>query len=337
MEVFQGKSIFKGVAIGPLLYYGKKETTVRREKIEDTDAEVARYKDAREKSVAQLRQLHDDSVKKVGEENAAIFDVHAMLMEDEDFCEAIENAIRTQNVNAEYAVAVAGENFSKMFAEMEDEYFKARSADMKDISERLIRVLTGEDEKRSFDEPSIIIADDLNGMANSDLILNLNPENKIGDTSWIEPGKAAWSWWSSGGDSPVEYHTQKDYIDFAAANGWNDVCIDFGWAMWDDSEAKLKELCAYAAERGIGIYLWYGVNNTGHEMYKDSQGHTAYPYYSLLDEATITREFARISAIGVKGVKVDYYESDTQETMRQMHLCAEIAAKNHLMVLFLPR
>ena len=155
------KSIFKGVAIGPLLYYGKKETTVRREKIEDTDAEVARYKDAREKSVAQLRQLHDDSVKKVGEENAAIFDVHAMLMEDEDFCEAIENAIRTQNVNAEYAVAVAGENFSKMFAEMEDEYFKARSADMKDISERLIRVLTGEDEKRSFDEPSIIIADDL--------------------------------------------------------------------------------------------------------------------------------------------------------------------------------
>ena len=161
MEVFQGKSIFKGVAIGPLLYYGKKETTVRREKIEDTDAEVARYKDAREKSVAQLRQLHDDSVKKVGEENAAIFDVHALLMEDEDFCEAIENAIRTQNVNAEYAVAVAGENFSKMFAEMEDEYFKARSADMKDISERLIRVLTGEDEKRSFDEPSIIIADDL--------------------------------------------------------------------------------------------------------------------------------------------------------------------------------
>lgn len=161
VEVFQGKSIFKGVAIGPLLYYGKKETTVRREKIEDTDAEVARYKDAREKSVAQLRQLHDDSVKKVGEENAAIFDVHAMLMEDEDFCEAIENAIRTQNVNAEYAVAVAGENFSKMFAEMEDEYFKARSADMKDISERLIRVLAGEDEKRSFDEPSIIIADDL--------------------------------------------------------------------------------------------------------------------------------------------------------------------------------
>ena len=161
MEVFQGKSIFKGVAIGPLLYYGKKETTVRREKIEDTEAEVARYKEAREKSVAQLRQLHDDSVKKVGEENAAIFDVHAMLMEDEDFCEAIENAIRTQNVNAEYAVAVAGENFSKMFAEMEDEYFKARSADMKDISERLIRVLTVEDEMHSFEEPSIIIADDL--------------------------------------------------------------------------------------------------------------------------------------------------------------------------------
>lgn len=189
---------------------------------------------------------------------------------------------------------------------------------------------------KAFHTPwrAVVIADDLNGMANSDLILNLNPENRLEDISWVKPGKTAWSWWSSGGDSPVEYHTQKDYIDFAAENGWDFVCLDFGWALWDDSENKVRELCEYGAERGIGIYLWYGVNNTGHAGYKDSQGNPAYPYYSLLDEATITREFERISAIGVKGVKVDYYESDTQVTMRQMHMCADIAAKNHLMVLF---
>ena len=179
-----------------------------------------------------------------------------------------------------------------------------------------------------------IIADSLNDMSCSDLILNLNPPSVIEDTSWIKGGKSAWSWWSSGGDSPIEYHTQKDFIDFASDNGWDYVCLDFGWALWDDSAAKVKELCDYAAERGIGIWLWYGVNNSGHSGYKDSAGHPAYPYYSLLDEATIVREFERIKALGVKGVKVDYYESDTQETMKQMYLCASIAAKNELMVLF---
>ena len=190
--------------------------------------------------------------------------------------------------------------------------------------------------EKAFHTPwrAVVIADDLNSMANSDLILNLNPANRLEDISWVKPGKTAWSWWSSGGDSPVEYHTQKDYIDFAAENGWDFVCLDFGWALWDDSENKVKELCEYGAERGIGIYLWYGVNNSGHSGYKDSKGNPAYPYYSLLDEATITREFERISKIGVKGVKVDYYESDTQQTMRQMHMCADIAAKNKLMVLF---
>ena len=179
-----------------------------------------------------------------------------------------------------------------------------------------------------------IITDNLNDMSSSDLILNLNPPSVLDDISWVKPGKVAWSWWSSGGDSPVEYHTQKDYIDFAADNGWDYVCLDFGWALWDNSAEKVRELCAYGAERGIGIYLWYGVNNQGHSGYKDSAGHPAYPYYSLLDEQTIVREFERISGLGVKGVKVDYYESDTQETMKQMYLCMSIAAKNHLMVLF---
>ena len=190
--------------------------------------------------------------------------------------------------------------------------------------------------KNAFHTPwrAAIIADNLNDMASSDLILNLNPPSVLDDTSWIKPGKVAWSWWSSGGDSPIEYHTQKDYIDFAAENGWDYVCLDFGWALWDDSAAKVKELCEYGAKKGIGIYLWYGVNNKGHSGYKDSAGHPAYPYYSLLDEATIVREFERIKGLGVSGVKVDYYESDTQETMKQMYLCASIAAKNKLMVLF---
>ncbi|MCQ2490210.1 MAG: glycoside hydrolase family 97 catalytic domain-containing protein [Ruminococcus sp.] len=189
---------------------------------------------------------------------------------------------------------------------------------------------------KAFHTPwrAVVIGDTLDEMSSSDLILNLNPPSQIEDTSWIRPGKTAWSWWSSGGDSPVMYHTQKDYIDFAANNGWDFVCLDFGWALWDDSEAKVRELCEYAAERGIGIYLWYGVNNTGHKGYKDSKGNPAYPYYSLLDEATIVREFERIHGLGVQGVKVDYYESDTQATMKQMYLCATIAAKNHLMVLF---
>ncbi|MBO4876641.1 MAG: glycoside hydrolase family 97 catalytic domain-containing protein [Ruminococcus sp.] len=179
-----------------------------------------------------------------------------------------------------------------------------------------------------------VISDTLNGMASSDLILNLNPPSVLEDTSWIKPGKVAWSWWSSGGDSPIEYHTQKAYIDFAAENGWDHVCLDFGWALWDNSAAKVKELCDYAAAKGIGIFLWYGVNNSGHSGYKDSAGHPASPYYSLLDEETIVREFERIKGLGVSGVKVDYYESDTQQTMKQMYLCMDIAAKNKLMVLF---
>ncbi len=181
---------------------------------------------------------------------------------------------------------------------------------------------------------AVIIGDSLNQMASSDLILNLNPPSVLDDTSWVKPGKVAWSWWSSGADSPIEYHTQKDYIDFAAENGWEYVCLDFGWALWDNSEEKVKELCEYGEKRGVGIYLWYGVNNKGHDGYKDSKGNPAYPYYSLLDEATILREFKRISGLGVKGVKVDYYESDTQETMKQMYLCMKIAAENKLMVLF---
>ncbi|MBR2188489.1 MAG: phosphoenolpyruvate--protein phosphotransferase [Eubacterium sp.] len=161
MKKFEGKTIFKGIAIGKVLFYGKKEETVTRKTIDDIEAEIQRFEDAKEKAIEELNKLHEDAVQKVGEENAAIFEVHAMLLDDEDFSDAVHNSIETQQVNAEYATAVAGENFSKMFAEMEDDYFRARAADMKDISERVINVLLGKSDQATFDEPVIIIADDL--------------------------------------------------------------------------------------------------------------------------------------------------------------------------------
>ena len=144
MEVsYTGKSIFKGIAIGRIAIFGKKEEPVKREKIEDAAAETARYDAARDRAVDDLGKLHDDAVKKVGEENAEIFNVHAMLLQDDDFNDSVHNMIESQKVNAEYATAVTGENFSKMFAEMDDEYFKARSADMKDVAERVVKILQG--------------------------------------------------------------------------------------------------------------------------------------------------------------------------------------------------
>lgn len=161
MKKFNGKVIFKGVAIGKVHFYGKKEETVKRYKVEDTAAEFARFEAARDQAIEDLNKLHDEAVQKVGEENAAIFEVHAMLLEDEDFADAVQNTIETQNVNAEYSVAVAGDNFAKMFSEMDDEYFRGRAADMKDISERVIQVLSGVSSDIAFDEPVIIVADDL--------------------------------------------------------------------------------------------------------------------------------------------------------------------------------
>lgn len=161
MEKYTGKAIFKGVAIGPIKFYGKKGKTVKRYKIEDPKAEVERYENAREQAIEELHELHDAAVKKVGEENAAIFDVHAMLLDDDDFNDSIHNTIETELVNAEYATAVAGENFSKMFAEMDDDYFKARSADMLDISDRVITVLSGGAKEEDYTQPVIIVADDL--------------------------------------------------------------------------------------------------------------------------------------------------------------------------------
>ncbi len=173
-----------------------------------------------------------------------------------------------------------------------------------------------------------IVTDNLNDLANSSLVPNLNDPSKIEDTSWIKPGKVAWSWWSSLGDDPIDYKSQKDYIDFAAENGWEYVCLDYGWVLWDDYEKKIEALCTYAENKGVSILLWYGVNNTNHTV------SGAYPKYSLLDNETITREFELISKLGVKGVKVDYFNSDNQKTMNQMYMVADIASENKLMVVF---
>lgn len=162
MEQFRGKSIFQGIAIGKILFYSKNQQQVKREKIEDVEAEAERYETAKKKAVAQLNALYEKAVVEVGEVNAQIFSVHAMILEDDDFNDSVLNMIRQQEVNAEYAVAVTGDNFSEMFANMEDEYFRARSADIKDISERLVSVLQGRAGGGDISaEPVIIVAEDL--------------------------------------------------------------------------------------------------------------------------------------------------------------------------------
>ena len=162
MQCFQGKSVYKGIAMGPIVVLKKNDYQVKRTRIEDTEAEVKRVDEALKASQEQLQKLYDKAVREVGEASAAIFEVHQMMLEDEDYLEAIQNMVRTEQVNAEYAVAVTGDNFAEMFASMDDDYMKARSADIKDISERLVRNLSGQgDVDLSSIEPSIIVADDL--------------------------------------------------------------------------------------------------------------------------------------------------------------------------------
>ena len=161
MEKYSGKSIYKGIAIGRILFYGKKAAVIKRYKVEDPQAEIERYERAKKAAVSQLNKLYETAVLKVGEENAAIFEVHAMLLEDDDFNDSIRNMIMTQQINAEYAAAATGENLSNLFSQMEDEYFRARSADIKDISERVVSILSGKEQGRKFDESVIVAADDL--------------------------------------------------------------------------------------------------------------------------------------------------------------------------------
>lgn len=162
MEMYTGKSIFKGIAIGKILFYQKGEQPVKRVKIEDTAEQIKRYEDARAKAAEQLQGLYEKALKEVGEANAAVFEVHQMMLEDDDYIDSVVNIIETQQVNAEFAVATTGDNFAKMFAEMEDDYFKARAADVKDISERMVNILSGNESGGALgDEPVIVVAEDL--------------------------------------------------------------------------------------------------------------------------------------------------------------------------------
>lgn len=162
MEVFNGKSVFGGIAIGKIYVYQKGEQQVRRIRTDDTEQEKNRYRAASKETMEQLQALYEKALQEVGEENAAVFEVHQMMLEDDDFVESVENIIDTQTVNAEYAVAVTGDNFAQMFAAMDDDYMRGRAADVKDISERLITVLSGGAAGGiQSNEPVIVLADDL--------------------------------------------------------------------------------------------------------------------------------------------------------------------------------
>ena len=162
MQVYNGKCVFGGIAIGKISVYQKKEQQVKRVKIEDPDQEMARYEKAKAEGIRQLQGLYDKALREVGEANAAIFEVHQMMMEDDGYNESVENIIRSQGVNAEYAVATTGDNYAQMFSAMDDDYMRERAADVRDISERLLTILNGEDTGSvDTDEPKIIVAEDL--------------------------------------------------------------------------------------------------------------------------------------------------------------------------------
>lgn len=161
MQVATGKSILNGIAIGPLRVHKSAENTLQKESQLSQPEEWKRFQAAVEKAQAQLRDLYDKALEEVGEESAAIFDVHQMLLEDEDYVDAIKNIIATQGATAEYATQTTGENFAQTFASMEDEYMQARSADIRDISKRVVDILTGRQESIDSDQPFILVADDL--------------------------------------------------------------------------------------------------------------------------------------------------------------------------------
>ena len=162
MNKYTGKSVFGGIAIGKIMVYEKGEHQVKRVKVTDAEAEKNRYYEAVERAFKQLGELHDKALREVGEANAAIFEIHQMMLEDDDYKESVEHIIESQMVNAEYAIAQTGDNFSQMFAAMDDEYMRGRAADVKDITERLLGILSGNTGSGvDADGPVIMVAEDL--------------------------------------------------------------------------------------------------------------------------------------------------------------------------------
>lgn len=162
MITLQGKGVFGGVAIGKISFYKRTGGQIQRRKIDNPEAEIARFEEAKAKAIEQLGELYDKAVQEVGEGNAMIFQVHQMMLDDLDYVEAITNMITTQEINAEYAVGTTGDNFSQMFASMDDDYMRERAADVKDISERVVSILSGNQGGGLVtDTPVILAADDL--------------------------------------------------------------------------------------------------------------------------------------------------------------------------------
>ncbi len=162
MIILEGKSVFNDICMGHISFYKRKESVIKRYKVEDTDAEIKRFEEAKEKGKIQLQSLYEKAVADVGEANAAIFEIHQMMLEDLDYCESVVNIITSQQVNADYAVGVTADNFSTMFSSMDDAYMQGRAADVKDVSERLLKILTNaEDGMKALTDQVIIAADDL--------------------------------------------------------------------------------------------------------------------------------------------------------------------------------
>ena len=162
MNIIKGKGVFGGVAIGRISLYRRQENIIKRYHIDDTEAEIGRFKTAKAEAIRQLKDLYEKAVVEVGEANAMIFDIHQMMLDDQDYCESIENIIKTEQVNAEYAVGTTADNFAQMFSSMDDPYTKERAADVRDISERVIGLLSDAQASTvTADEPVIVAADDL--------------------------------------------------------------------------------------------------------------------------------------------------------------------------------
>lgn len=162
MQVYHGKSVFGGIAVGKIWVFSKKEHQVVRVKVQDSEKELARYEEAKKEAILQLQTLYEKACKEVGETNAAIFEIHQMMLEDEDYADSVKNIVTSQQVNLEYAIGVTADNFSAMFSAMDDEYMKARAADVRDISERLLSILKGSaNGVLETDTPVIVLADDL--------------------------------------------------------------------------------------------------------------------------------------------------------------------------------
>lgn len=162
MNIIKGKGVFGGIAIGRISLYRRRENIIKRYHIDDAEAEISRFKTAKAEAIRQLKELYEKAVVEVGEANAMIFDIHQMMLDDQDYCESIENIIKTEQVNAEYAVGTTADNFAQMFSSMDDPYMKERAADVRDISERVVGLLSDAQVGTvTTDEPVIIAADDL--------------------------------------------------------------------------------------------------------------------------------------------------------------------------------